>query len=235
MSSTIDKLYVRALAAARKQREERGATPSRGRIGRIYAEAAAPEGGWSSHVFSTSRAHLDGVERRLHGSKYVRTRDEIHSTISEREMSAISELAHLDVMREARRKEDETAEEAAKKTGVKESKIERPTYKGKISSGISEKSQRYWDTADWAWVRKNIPARNREIEVHVWPHHGKPLDPSMTRTFSEAKEADAYARQAVRSGAVLVEVVKTVDFAYSSTERTHTIERQSFEPPSSRS
>lgn len=231
----LDKLYIRALAAARKVRTDCGMTPSRERIGRIYAETAAPAGGWRSHVSGSNRAYLDGVEERLKSRKvkYIRTRDEIHSMASEDTMSEISESAHLALLAAERNAKHEAAEAAAKKTGVRESELRRPTIKGKVSD-LTQKSQRYYDSADWKWARKHFKPSDLYIEVAVWPSMHAGRDRLLTKIFlpDQEKQANAYAKEMIKSGrAVSSDVDKKVKFVYSESQREHVIEEQSFHKP----
>jgi hypothetical protein len=93
------KLYLRALAAARAVRASSGITPTGSRLGRIYAEVAAPAGGWKSRVLASRKVYLDQIEKRLKDRKvkYVRTRDIIHTMLSQKDLDHVAELTHLEI------------------------------------------------------------------------------------------------------------------------------------------
>jgi hypothetical protein len=96
-----DKLYLRALAAARAEAAATGIRPTGSRLGRIYAEAAAPPGGWKSHVLATKKPYLDQIEKRLKDRKvkYVRTHDLIHTMLAQKDLDHVAELTHLEIRR----------------------------------------------------------------------------------------------------------------------------------------
>jgi hypothetical protein len=91
-----DKLYLRALAAARAESATTGITPTGSRLHRIYAETAAPAGGWKSKLIASRKAYLDAIEERLKRikAKYIRARHQIFSTLKQADLDRLAELTH---------------------------------------------------------------------------------------------------------------------------------------------
>lgn len=115
---------------------------------------------------------------------------------------------------------------------VKANDIYRPTTKGKISNANKANA---WKSADWKWCLKNFKPEHTEIRVIVWGTHDKPSNSELAKDFAgtEAKQAEAYAREQVEKGCPLACVQKRVYFSYSEREHYHLIEDQSFEPEES--
>ncbi len=91
-----EKLFLRALAAARADARTRGHRPTGERLDHVVATAVAPEGGWRSRTLATRKSYLDAIEEHLKRRKikYHRARTLLVSMATQKQLDEIGELVH---------------------------------------------------------------------------------------------------------------------------------------------